>query len=1024
MTIWHTGKIQRYSRITYDIAWNVVLFFLIVGFIGIFFAGGIGVGYFASLVKDEPVRAASDMEQAIYDYEETSTLYFDNNIYFGDVNSDLHRDEIKLDQVSDKLINAVIATEDEYFRTHNGIVPKAILRALVQEATNSSSKSGGSTLTQQLIKNQILTNEVSFERKAKEILLAMRLENFFDKDEILEAYLNVVPYGREASGQNIAGVQTAAKGVFGVDAKDLTLPQAAFLAGLPKNPYAYTPFKNHGGLKSKEALEPGLRRMEAVLQRMYEEEYISEKEYKDALAYDLTQDFTSKQTAALEKYPYLTFELQDRAQDIIKEVLADKDGYTLDDLSNDEDLNEKYDIMAERNLRRNGYQIHSTINKGIYDALQKAAQNFEHYGPDWEGKIKLGDETFKIKQRVEVGAYMIDNSTGRTIAFVGGRGYDQENQVNFTTRVRSNGSTMKPLLVYGPAMEKGEVQPGSPILDAKTTFPGREGYTPQNVTKSFSGMVSARHALANSINIPAIKTYGKINDENIVDQYLKPMGINTLGEDEYSHLSLAIGATSHGVTVEDNVNAFSTISNNGKFKDTYMIDKITTKEGDVIYEHEVKQNDVFSPQTNYLLMDMLRDVMNDGTGVYAQSYLNNKNIDWFGKSGTSQDTSDVWFVGGNPNITFGTWMGYQYQKSLDFQGYMPYYKRSGLLWATLVNAAADVAPELVLPDERFQRPDGIVERSYCAVSGMLPSDLCQKVGLVKTDLFNAKYAPKEEDDSLVTGSYVMVDGRAVIAGPNTPQSFVKGDGVMFNPEFLKRKGYDKLDDLTDIYSKLNPEAWKKIGIPNTNFSNQLKNDGKAPSAPPGLKSTGGKLVWKKPMSNNIIGYYIYRASQPGGSFTKIGQSTDTAYSISGQKGIYRVVAVDYFGNVSDPSNTVKVGSLTETKDDKKEKPDQNKDKNKDKNKDGNNHNNGGTNNGGSGNGNGSGNGGNNGGSGDGNGSGNGDDNGGSGGGNDSGNGDGNGGSGGGDDNGGSGNGGNNGSKSDQNNGNKNKKEKS
>lgn len=165
---------------------------------------------------------------------------------------------MKLEDISEDLRNAVIATEDEYFKEHNGVVPKAIMRAVLQEFTNSSTQSGGSTLTQQLIKNQILTNEVSFERKAKEILLALRLERFFDKDEILEAYLNVATLGRNSSGQNIAGVQSAAKGIFGVEAKDLTLPQAAFIAGLPQAPFSYTPFKNNGEVK--ENLEAGMSR--------------------------------------------------------------------------------------------------------------------------------------------------------------------------------------------------------------------------------------------------------------------------------------------------------------------------------------------------------------------------------------------------------------------------------------------------------------------------------------------------------------------------------------------------------------------------------------------------------------------------------------------------------------------------------------------------------------------------------------------------------------------------------------------
>jgi len=244
---WRTGKIQRSSRITYDVFWNVMLFFIMIGFIGLFLAVGLGAGYFASLVKDEPIRSYASMEEDIYNYEETSKLYYADNKFISDVRADLHRDEVRLEDVSDILIDAVIATEDEYFYEHKGVVPKAIIRAVAQEAANSDVKTGGSTLTQQLIKNQILTNEVSFTRKAKEILLALRLERLFEKEQILEAYLNIIPYGREASGYNIAGVQTAAQGIFNVDADEVNLPQAAYLAGLPQSPSAYTPFVNSGG---------------------------------------------------------------------------------------------------------------------------------------------------------------------------------------------------------------------------------------------------------------------------------------------------------------------------------------------------------------------------------------------------------------------------------------------------------------------------------------------------------------------------------------------------------------------------------------------------------------------------------------------------------------------------------------------------------------------------------------------------------------------------------------------------------
>ena len=217
------NKTKKIARISYLVTWNLTLIFIIVFILGFSIAGGVGAGYFAALVKDEPVRSKEELKKDLYNYEESSQIYFDDKVYLGMLKSDLERVEVPLEDVSDNLKDAVIATEDEYFYEHNGVVPKAIMRAIYQEFTNAPVQSGGSTLTQQLIKNQILTNEVSFERKAKEILLALRVEKFFEKDEILETYLNVSTFGRNSSGRNIAGVQSAAEGIFGTDAKRLNI---------------------------------------------------------------------------------------------------------------------------------------------------------------------------------------------------------------------------------------------------------------------------------------------------------------------------------------------------------------------------------------------------------------------------------------------------------------------------------------------------------------------------------------------------------------------------------------------------------------------------------------------------------------------------------------------------------------------------------------------------------------------------------------------------------------------------------
>ncbi len=372
--IWDKKVIQRSSRISYHILWNILLFFITIGIVGGFFVAGLGAGYFASLVDEQEIQTEEQMASAIYNYEETSELYFADNVFLSEVSSELLRDEVSLDKVNEHVRNAVIATEDEYFDTHNGIVPKAIMRAVFQEVTNSATKTGGSTLTQQVIKNQILTNEVSFERKAKEMLLAMRLEQFFEKDEILEVYLNIVPFGRNSSGQNIAGVQTAAEGIFGVTAEELNLPQAAFIAGLPQSPSYYTPFENGGGVKEEGGLEPGLDRMKSVLSRMQEAEYITEDEYQEALEYDIVSDFKPAEDSVLEKYPFLMQELKDRSIDILVEVLAEQDGYSKEELAASDILEEEYRIRANRELGSNGYRIHSTIDKELYDVFQKVAK--------------------------------------------------------------------------------------------------------------------------------------------------------------------------------------------------------------------------------------------------------------------------------------------------------------------------------------------------------------------------------------------------------------------------------------------------------------------------------------------------------------------------------------------------------------------------------------------------------------------------------------------------------------------------
>ncbi|WML50646.1 penicillin-binding transpeptidase domain-containing protein [Neobacillus sp. PS3-34] len=463
--------------------------------------------------------------------------------------------------------------------------------------------------------------------------------------------------------RNIAGVQAAAKGIFGKNASDLNLAQSAFIAGLPQSPFGYTPFTRDGHIKQH--LEPGLARMKTVLQRMREAGYISQAQYIKASAYDITKDFVPSRDNPLEKYPWLTFEIEKRSIKILTEIQAKKDGYKLKDLKKDQNLYNKYLTLASHDLRQKGYEIHTTINKDIYDAMQKAKDSFPSYEPDKPEQVK-DTETGELKtvmEPVEVGAMLIENKTGKIISFVGGRDYKRQQLNHATSAIRQNGSTMKPLLVYAPAFELGKAAPGTVLPDvALRLSPSLNRPWPMDYDKRYSGLVSARYALAKSYNVPAVKLYKDIVAKRPA-KYLEKMGFTSLVDEDYTNLATAIGSLKNGVTIEENTNAFSTFANDGKFIDAYLIDKIVDKNGKVIYEHKVKPVDVFTPQTSYLTLDMMRDVINMGTAAGIKNKLKFRS-DWAGKTGTGVDFHDSWFVATNPNVTFGIWTGYDTPKSL------------------------------------------------------------------------------------------------------------------------------------------------------------------------------------------------------------------------------------------------------------------------------------------------------------------------------------------------------------------------
>ncbi|WP_078555512.1 transglycosylase domain-containing protein [Bacillus alkalicellulosilyticus] len=884
------NRFLRGIGITYQVTWNLVLLFLIIGLLSTIFVGGVAAGYFASLVKDEPLRTYEDMKKDIYNYEEISEVYFANDVLLGELPTELERREVKLNEVSEHVINALIATEDEYFHEHEGVVPKAILRATFQEFANSSVQTGGSTLTQQLVKNQILTSEVSFDRKATEILLAMRLEQFFEKEEILEAYLNVATFGRNASGRNIAGIQAAAQGIFGVDAKDLNLPQAAYIAGLPQSPFGYTPFTGSGEVK--ENLEPGLNRMKTVLRRMRDAGYINEQEYERALAYDIRENLTSPKPSSIEEYPLVTFETERRATDILATIMMEDDGIDLSKLDDEELLTMKtrYRDRAARDLRRNGYKIHTTIDKDIFDAMQEASQDNRLFGPDRDG------------EQEEMASMLIENKTGAILGFVGGRDTSQEYNIATQAR-RSNGSTMKPLLAYGPAMEIGNVQPGHIIPDVPTFYTGTSTQV-NNFNRQHRGLITVRDALKYSQNTVAVKSF-RLAPHELRRGTLEKFGITTLIDGEPFE-SAALGALEHQITIEQNTAAYAMFANEGQFIDSYFIERIETTDGQVIYQHESEPVEVFTPQTSYLMIDMMRDVLRSGTATYVPSRLK-FNADWAGKTGTSNNFHDAWFVATNPNVTLSVWVGYRTPKSIETRpvGGLSYGQRTQQMWANIANAAYDVRPELMAPENRFQMPGGIVRKEICGISGLLPSKLCREAGLVSSDLFNAKYVPTKVDDSLQEAKYVILGGEPYLALDSTPSEFTF-DGVMIKEDYFKDV------DLSEYV----PDHWKNI-VPDR----QAEENGKVPGNVSGVTINGNTLSWSEHGERDIVGYRVYRAANGTDKFelyANVVERDNTSTKVGSGKYAYYVIAVDVAGQESTSTNIVSQDGWSPEEEEKEE----------------------------------------------------------------------------------------------------------
>lgn len=670
---------------------------VVLGFLIAIFGGGVGVGFVVSLFDKVEVPKTEELVEKVSEVSRISTITYSDGSLVSEVNSDLLRIPVTSEEVSDYLKQAVIATEDETFETHNGVVPKAVLRAALGSIGLGSS-SGGSTLTQQLIKQQLVGDAPTFTRKANEIISALALERNMTKNEILTIYLNVSPFGRNNQGKNIAGVEAAARGIFGKTAKELSVPQAAFIAGLPQSPIVYSPYASDGTRKSDDDMIYGIERYQDVLYNMYRASFLTKEEYEAYKDYDIKQDFIAPAPITSDTKDYLYYEVMEEAQQVMFDYLVKRDAVSENDLKND-DIKSSYEEMATQELSQGGYIIKSTVDKGIYSAMQSVVANY-------------GSVLDNGNEYVETGSVLIDNSTGAILGFIGGRNFaTNQNNHAFDTQ-RSPASTIKPLLAYGIAIDQGLLGSASILSNYPTNF--SSGQPIMYGSSKGTGMMNLQTAIDMSVNIPAFWTYKMIQNAGVnAKDYMEKMNYHI---PMYDIESVPLGGGVE-ISVLTNTNAYQTLANGGVYNKHYIVESITASDGTVVYQHEAAPVQVYSKATASIMNMLLRQVINSGYTSTFKSRLSSLNpqaatSDFVGKTGTSNEVNDVWLMLSTPKVTLGTWVGND--DNSEMYVWTGYYNNSQYV-AYLVDALYNVKSDMF--SGKFELDNSVISSNVVSSTG-------------------------------------------------------------------------------------------------------------------------------------------------------------------------------------------------------------------------------------------------------------------------------------------------------------------
>ena len=747
------------------------VFLLVCLVLGILVLAGVGI-LFKKIIDDTPQITANDLKPSAY----TTTVYAnDGETVTGTfVSAGSNRVFTTLDKVPKDLQNAFIAIEDSRFYDHKGIDIKGITRAAIKGLTSGKFSQGGSTITQQLIKNSVFPNFSKetqlqkIERKIQELYLAIQIEKIIEKDEILENYLNTINMG-----QNTLGVQAAAKRYFGKDVSELNLSESATLAAITKSPSGYNPITNP---------DANAKRREKVLKDMLAQEKINQEQYDTAMA-DETDVYERIQTANNEYQESLSVNSY-FVDEVAKEVMSDLQselGYsetqahnavysgglkiiTTQDLTMqticDEEMNNDKNYPKNVDwtvtgaisiVHQDGTQKHydsTTFGKYISDEYKKKNGKELEYPTTFSSQEKANaavDEyiatlksdpndtvysTITLTPQPQATVVVMDQHTGYVKAMVGGRGEKTGNMsLNRATQsTRQPGSTYKILSTYVPALDMNNDTLASIIVDSPFNYKTGEKKPVNNWWSGYKGNMTIRKCIEQSANVCTVKKYTEITPEVGMQYLTNNFKFTTLDPVADSGQATSLGGLTHGVYNIELTAAYASIANKGVYTEPILYTHIYDNDGNLLYENTPATHTAMKDSTAALITSALEDVVKYGTGGTARL----SKMTCAGKTGTTTDTRDLWFSGFTPYLTASVWSGYD--DNQEISGSSSFHK---VMWKKIMQRIHDTAKYEVVA---FEMPETVVQRTICTQTGLLASsDACSK----RTEYFAEGTAPKK-----------------------------------------------------------------------------------------------------------------------------------------------------------------------------------------------------------------------------------------------------------------------------------------